>query len=112
MKHCPEEQEYARLEEGGAGFARDQQRDAVRRALERCAEIDWSRAEIDRIDGGEPKKKPSKLTCREAVVEFDDLTAYFRIGEGTSRVKVANEIHRIAGRYVVVKPPSCERHDG
>jgi hypothetical protein len=108
MKHCSDEPEYAAMEEGGAVVARDLQRDEIRRALERCIDVDWAKATIEGHEGGGPKKS-TKLSCDPASVAYDDLVTVVRAGDVTWRIKVANDVYRVADRYVAVDAPDCER---
>jgi hypothetical protein len=108
MKHCADEPEYSALEEGGAVSARDQQRDKVRRALEHCLDVKWDGSAVESEEGGGPKKS-TNLSCDPASVEYDDLIAVVRAGEAVWRVKVANDVYLVDGRYVALNAPACER---
>lgn len=108
MKYCSEEPRYGALEEGGAVAARDLQKEAVRDAIATCIDVDWSRATLDHVEGGEPRTE-SRVSCSPASEEFEDLVSVFRVGDATWRVKVANDVYRVAGRYLVLDSPVCER---
>lgn len=108
MKHCADEPEYGALEEGGAVAARDVQRDKIRRALERCIDVRWDGATVESEEGGGPKKS-TKLSCDPASIEYDDLVSVVRAGDAVWRIKVANDVYRVADRYVVLDAPACER---
>jgi hypothetical protein len=108
MKHCADEPEYGALEEGGAVAARDLQRDKIRKALEHCLDVKWDGATVETEEGGGPKKSTG-LSCDPASVEYDDLVSVVRAGDAVWRVKAANDVYQIAGRYVAVNAPACER---
>jgi hypothetical protein len=107
LKHCADEPEYGALEEGGAVAARDQQREKVRRALERCADIAWADATVEGHEGGGPKKS-TNLSCDPASVEYDDLITLVRSGDKLWRVKAANDVYLVDGRYLALNAPACE----
>jgi hypothetical protein len=110
LEHCAGEPDIGALEEGGAVAARSQQRYEVRTAVATCTDLDWAKATLDRVEGGEPK--PSNLTCEPASEEFEDLVSFYRVGKVTWRVKAANDVYRVAGRYVVRDVPKCAPDGG
>jgi hypothetical protein len=107
MKHCADEPEYGALEEGGAVAARDMQRDKIRRGIERCLDVRWDGSTVEGVEGGSPKKS-TDLSCDPASVQYDDLVSVVRAGDALWRIKVANDVYQVAGRYVAVNAPACD----
>jgi hypothetical protein len=51
------------------------------------------------------------LSCTPASEELEDLASFYKVGDVTWRVKVADDVYRVAGRYVILDVPQCEQRD-